>query len=120
MNTIASLNFFATLKVAFWCRGTFLAAQALGCGTFWSPLELDSGSAWVDGARSDSDELLRRVDFWRLSSGGAIAPAGFQEFGSGGRAITLSAPPCFIGSGTLVVCNDWSHRACPRSRTSCL
>jgi len=70
-----------------------------------------SSSAWVDGARSDSDNLLRRVDFWRLSSGGAIAPAAFREFGSGGRAITVSARLRFSRSGTLVVRNDLSRRA---------
>ena len=69
---------------------------------------MHSGSTWVDGARSDSDNLLRRNDFWRLSSGGAIAPAGFQEFGSRGRAMTVSAPLRFFHSGTCVVRNDLS------------
>jgi len=57
----------------------------------------------VDGARSDSDNLLRRVDFWRSSSGGAIALAGFRELGSGGHAITVSARLRFFGSWNHVV-----------------
>jgi len=71
----------------------------------------------VDGAWSDWDNLLMRVDFWGLSGGGAIAPAGSWEFGSGGRAITVLARLHFVGSGTFVVCNDLSQRAWPRSRT---
>jgi len=63
VNTIASMNLFAISIVAFWCWGTLLSALALGCGTFLSPLDLCSGSAWVDGAQSESDNLLRRVDF---------------------------------------------------------
>jgi len=119
VNTIASMNLFATAKVAFWCWGTFLSALALGCGGFCSPLDLGCGNAWADGARSDSDDLLRRADFWRLSTGGAIDPGGFWEFGSRGRAITVSARLRFFGNGTLVVHNDLSRHAWPRSRTSC-
>ena len=52
---------------------------------------MHSSSARVNGAQSDSDNMLRRIDFWRLSSGGAIAPAGFREFGSRGRAIIVLA-----------------------------
>ena len=66
----------------------------MGCGIVWAPLHFGSGSAWVDGAPSDLDNWLRRVDFWCLSSGGAIAPAGFQEFGSRGRAMTVLAQLC--------------------------
>jgi len=77
VNTIASMNLFATSKVAFWCWGTFLSLLALGCGAFWSPLDmLGSTSARVDGAWSDSNNLLRRVNNWRLSSGGAIVAGG--------------------------------------------
>jgi hypothetical protein len=64
----------------------------------------------VDGGQSDLDNLLSRVDFWRLRSGGAIAPARFWEFESGGHAITVSVRLHFIGSGTLVVRNDWFRR----------
>jgi len=35
--------------------------------------------------------MLLRVDFWHSSKGGAIATAGFQKFGSGGHAMTVSA-----------------------------
>jgi len=112
VNTIASMNLFATSKVAFWCWGMFRSLLALGCGRFGSPLHLlGSTSARADGARSDSDNLLRRDDFWRLSSGGAIATGKFREFGSGGRAMTVSARHRFFASGTLVVRNDLSRRA---------
>jgi len=50
---------------------------ALGYGTFWSAVVLRSTSARADGAWSDSDTLLRRVDVGHLSSGGAIAQIGF-------------------------------------------
>ena len=60
----------------------------------------------MDGAQSDLDNLLRRDEFWRLSSGGAIAADRFQGFGSGGRAMTVSAWLHFFGSGTFVVGND--------------
>lgn len=62
----------------------------------------------MDGARSDSYNLMRRVDIRRLSSGDAIAPAGFRKVGSGGHAITVSAPLHVIGSRTLVVRNSLS------------
>jgi len=74
---------------------------------------------WADGAWSDSDDLLRRADFWRLSSGGAIDPGGFRGFGRRGRAITVSARLHFFGNGTLVVRDDLSQRTWPRSRTCC-
>jgi len=83
---IASKNFFTTSKAAFWCRGTFWQPQAMGCRTFRSQLDLGSGGAWLGGAQSDSDNLLRRVDFSYLSSDGAIPTAGFRECGSGGHA----------------------------------
>jgi len=118
MNTIASMNFFATSTVAFWCWGTFRSALALGCGAFWSPLDFGFGSAWADGAWSDLDDLLRKADFWHLSSGGAIDPGGFREFGTRGRAITVLARLHFFGNGALVVHKDLSRRAWPRSWTS--
>ena len=104
VNTIASMNRFATSKVAFWCWGTL-----------WSPLALGSGSACTT---SDSRDMLM-TDFWRLSNGGAIAPAGCRRFGSGARAITVSARLRFFGGGTLVVRIVWSWRAWSRCRTSC-
>jgi hypothetical protein len=111
LNMIASMNVVATSKGAFQCWGTFQSLLVLGCGIFWSPLDLlGSTSAWADGSWSDSDNLLRRDDMWHLSSGGAIAPGRFQEFGSRGRAMTVSAQLQFFGIGTLVVHNDLSWR----------
>jgi len=72
---------------------------------------LGSTSDRADGAWSDSDNSLKRDDFWRLSRGGAIAAGRFREFGSGGRAMTVSAWLRFVGSGTLVVRNDLSRHA---------
>jgi len=69
---------------------------------------MGSTTARADGAQSDSDNLLRRDDFWHLSSGGAIAASRFWEFGSGGRAMTVLAWLRFFGSGTIVVRNDLS------------
>ena len=63
----------------------------------------------MDGAQSDSDNLLRRDDFWRLSSGGAIDAGRCWELGSRGRAMTVLARLHSFGSGTLVVCNDLSR-----------
>jgi len=75
VNPIASMNRLATSKVAFCCWGTFWSELALGCGAFWTALDFDCGSAWADSsACSDSDYLLRKVDFWRLSSSSAIDP----------------------------------------------
>ena len=78
---------------------------------------------WIPGAPeqvvpSDPAIVLRREDFWHLSSGGAIPQAGLRKFESGGRAITALPPICFIGSGTLVVLNVMSWCAWPRSVTS--
>jgi len=84
----------------------------MGCGIFWSPLGLlGSTSAQEDCALSDSDDLLRRDECWRVSSGGAIAAGRFREFGSGGGAQTVSARLHFFGSGNLVVRNHLSRRA---------
>ena len=81
----------------------------MGCGIFWSPLDLlGSTSAWADGARSDLDKLFRSDDFQRLSGGGAIVVGRFREFKSGGHAMTVSARLRFFGSGTLVVRNNLS------------
>jgi len=79
VNTMASMNLFATSKVAFWCWGTLWSPPAFGWGTFWSPTALWSRSACTT---SDSRDMLM-TDFWRLSNGGAIAPAGCRRFGSG-------------------------------------
>jgi len=119
MNTIGSRNLSATSKVAFWCWGTSWSALALGCETFWSPLDLCSGSAWVDHAPSDSDDVFKRVAFWCLSSGGAIAPARFQEFESRGHAMTVSTQLHLSSSGTHVVRNDLSWHAWPGRTISC-
>jgi len=116
---MASMNSFATSKVAFWCWGTFWSAMDLGCGTVWSPLDLGSSSDWADGEQSDFENLLRRVDYQRLSCGGAISPGGFREFGSGGHAMWVSVQLYSSGSGTLVVRIDMAWQACPRGRTSC-
>jgi len=59
------------------------------------------------------------ADFWHLSSGGAIDPGGFWEFGRRGRALTVSARLRFFGNGTLVVRNHLSWPTWPGSRTSC-
>jgi len=111
LNTIVSMKLFANSKVAFWCWETIWSALALGCATFWSPLVTCSDSAWVDCARSDSDNFWRRVDFWCLSRGGSNAQAGFREFGSRGHSITVSTRLRFCGSGILVVCNGLSQPA---------
>jgi len=80
---------------------------------------MQSGSAWQDGAWSDSDNLLRRFDFWHFSSVGAIATAEYRKCGCGGSAITVSALLGCIGCGNRVVCNDLSWRAWPRLGTCC-
>jgi len=51
---------------------------------------------------SDLRDMLM-VDYWRLSNGGAMAPAGCRRFGSEVRAMTVSARLRFFGGGTLVV-----------------
>jgi len=51
---------------------------------------------------SDSHYMLL-VDFWCLSNGGAMAPAGCCRFGSEVGAMTVLARFCFFGSGTLVI-----------------
>jgi len=119
MNMIACMNLFATSKVAFLSSGAFWSALALGCGRFWTPLVLGSSSAWVDGARSELDTLLRRVDIWHLSSGGAIAPAGLQGFESWGHAITVSVQVYIFGSETFLIHPDLSWHIWSRSRMSC-
>jgi len=103
------MNLFATSKVAcLWC-GTFGSLPALVYGIFWPPLDLLwSTTAQADGAQSDSDNLLRRDDFWLLSSGGSIATGRFWECGSEGHAMTVSAQLCLFHSQMLVVGNDLS------------
>lgn len=80
MNTIASMNIFATSQRPIWCWVMFWSALVLGFGIFLSPLDLHSGRTWADGAWSVSDSVLKNVDFWCLSSGGAIAVARFRAF----------------------------------------
>jgi len=115
VNTITSMNRFTTSKAASWCSGTLWFPPPFGWGTFWSPPDLGSGSACT---MSDSGDRLM-TDIWRLSNGGAIAPAGCCGFGSGARAMTVSAQLRFFGGGTLVVRIGWSRRAWRRRRTSC-
>jgi len=114
------MNYFAASKVACWCCGTLWSLLALGCGIFWSPLDLlESTSAQADGAQSESHNLLRRDDFSHLTSGGAIAAGRFQVFGRGGRPMTVLTRLRSFGSGTLVVGFDLFWRTSPRWRTSC-
>jgi len=115
VNTIGSMNSFATSKVALWCWGTLWSPPAFGWGTYLSPPALGSGSACT---MSDSHDILV-VDFWRLSNSRAGAPAGCCRFGSGVRAMTVLARLHFVGSGTLVVRNVLSRHAWSRCRTPC-
>ena len=87
-----------------------LITTGLGCGRFWSALDLlGSTSAPAVGTWSDSDDLLKRDDYWRSSSGGAIAAGRFLEFGSGGHPMTVSAQLRFFRSGTPGVHDDFSR-----------
>jgi len=64
----------------------------------------------VCGVQSDLHNLLGRVDYWCLSNGGDIAPAGFRKFGSGEYAITVLAWLHFCGNGTFIskmYCSHW-------------
>jgi len=80
MNTIAFMNLFATSKVAFWCWGPFWSLLSLGCGLFWSPLDLlGSTSAKADGARSDSDNWLGGMTF---GVGAVVVPLRQEDFRS--------------------------------------
>jgi len=115
VNKIASMNLFATSKVAFWCWGTLWSPPAFGWGTFWSPRVLGSRSACTT---SDLHDMLM-TDFWRLSNGGVITPAGCHRFGSKVRVMTVPAQLRFFGSGTLVVRIVLSQCAWSRCRTSC-
>jgi hypothetical protein len=119
VNTIASMNLFATSNVTFWCWGTFCSVLALGSRAFLFPLDVGGGSTWVDGAGSDSDDLFRRAVFWHLSSGGAIDPGGFWGFGRRGCAITVSAQLRYFSNGILVVYHDLSRHTWSRGRTCC-
>jgi hypothetical protein len=67
----------------------------------------------VGAVQSDSENLQRRVDCWRLSSGGggAIPADGFREFGCRGHAITVTVWLQCCGSGKVVVWNDLSEHA---------
>lgn len=119
MNTIASMNLFAISKVA------------IGIGQHsdlhWPSVVEHSGldQTWVVAAlgrmvQSDSDHLLKRVDFWHLSSGNAIALGGFRNFGSGAPAVTVSVWLHVCSSGTDLVHNDLSRQDWPKSKTSSL
>ena len=44
VNTIASMNHFASSKVACWCWETLWSPPAFGWGTFWSPPGLEVGA----------------------------------------------------------------------------
>jgi len=119
VNMMASMISFATSQVAIPCWGTFWSAEAMGCWTFCSPLDMGSGSAWDEGDWSDSDNLLRRVDILHLVSGGAIAQDGLREFGRVGRAMSVSVRLLYFRNGTLQVRNHLSRHAGPRCSTPC-
>jgi len=120
VNVIASMNHFATSKVAFWLVGTCWFALVSRCGSFLSPLAYGSGGAHAGGPRSDLHTSVRRAECcrWNSGGGGAVALAGFREFGFGGHAMTVSAGLHFFHTETLVLWNDLSRRAKPSSRTS--
>jgi len=67
---------------------------------------------------SDSCNMLT-VDFWRLSSGGAMALAGCRRFGREVRAMTVSAQLRVFGSGTLVIHNVLLRHVWSRCSISC-
>jgi len=92
---------------------------ALQCGIFWSALDLGTGSAWVGGVQSVSENLLRRVDCRHLSRGGAIVAAGFREFKCRGHPMTVTTRLQFCGSGTVVGRNGLSQHAWPSSERCC-
>jgi len=62
---------------------------------------MGSGRAWA-GTTSDLRNMFL-IDFWCLSNGGAVAPAGSHRFGSKVRAMTVSSGLHFLGRGTLEV-----------------
>ena len=72
----------------------------------------------MEGARSDSDRVLRRVIFWHWGSSGAIAPARCRKTGSGGCAMKVLEWVHIIRSGTVVVRNDLPRHAWPDRITS--
>jgi len=49
-----------------------------------------AGITWKDGASSELDNTLGKVDIWYLSTGGDIAPVGMQEVWSRECATTGS------------------------------
>jgi len=115
VNTIASMNSFATSKVAFCCWGTLWSPLAFGWGTLWSPLAMGRESACTT---SDSHHMLM-ADYWHLSNGGVMAVTGCHRLGSGVQAMTVSARLHFFGGWTLVVRIVLLRRTWSRCRTSC-
>jgi len=117
LNTIVSMNCFATSQVAIWCRGTRRSPLASGWRTLWAPLALGIGRAWA-GTKSDSRNMLM-VDYCCLSNCGAMAPAGCHRFGNEVHATTVLAGLRFFGTGTLVVRTVLSEHSRSRCRSSC-
>jgi len=117
INTIASMNCFATSNTACWWGQMLWSPPAIGWGTLWSPPALQSRTTWV-GTTSASCNILM-VDYWYLNNGSAMAPAGSRRFGGDVCAMTVSARLHFLCSGTFVVWNVSSQHACQRCTISC-
>jgi len=128
VNSKYSMSHFATSKVAILCWGMCWSALDFGCGAVWSPPDLGCSSACVDSAPSDLDNLMRRANYWQVSSGGGgIDTAGFREFGSGSHAITVLAWLHWLSKGTLVGwkyfswcarCRSWTYGCWSKSSSS--
>jgi len=114
-NMIASMNRFAMFKVAFSICGTLRSPPTFGWGTFWSPPAFGSRSACTT---SDSRDVLM-VEFWHFSNDGSIALTACRRFGSGVRAMTVSAQLHLFRSGTIVIRMILSWRAWSRCWISC-
>jgi len=63
VNTITPVHHFAALEDAFYYWWTLWSPIALGYRTFWSVLGFGGGSTCAGDASSDSDNVMRRVDF---------------------------------------------------------
>jgi len=64
--------------------------------------------------------MLRRVRFWHLSSGGAIAKAEFWELGSGGHAMIVSVWLRSFGWEIIVIHANLYRCTWPRTMTCSL
>jgi len=116
---MVSMDLFTTSYVVWWYRGMLWSALALGCKTFYSPLDLCSGITWADGITPDLDNELRMVNFWHVSSSGAITPAGLSQCRSGASAMTVSVRHHFFASETHEHVNDLPRCTWARTRTLC-